>query len=136
MDPPAGQQAAPPLRWVPIAIGGGAAVVALGLGVGLTVAANGKSSDAASLQAQVRTPSECAAGTAGGGVCGALRDALETRDSLSNGAAAAFVVGGLLAAGTAGFAMWELSRGRSQAAVRVLPAIGARTGGAVFAGSW
>jgi hypothetical protein len=61
---------------------------------------------------------------------------LEQSDALSNGAVAAFVIGGVLAAGTAGFAIWELSRGRSRAAVSMVPALGPGAGGAVFAGRW
>jgi hypothetical protein len=73
-------------------------------GAGLTVAANGKASDAATLRAGLKG---CAGVTTGN--CAALASDASSRDALSRGAVAGFAVGGAFAASAVGFGVWAAS---------------------------
>ncbi|XYH97336.1 hypothetical protein ACMHYB_57860 [Sorangium sp. So ce1128] len=140
---PPGRQAPRPaaavreLPLVPVLVGGGLALIGLGTGVGLTVAANAKSSDARSLRAQVSTSWACHAPAAEMEArCSSLHDALRAKDSLTNGAVGAFIVGGVLLAGTAGFVVWDRLRDGRSTAVGVVPSVGPRAGGVTVVGTW
>jgi hypothetical protein len=125
------------MRLVPVIVGGGLALVGLSTGIALTVAANGDSSDAELLRRQVdrnwacRTPTPEVSAR-----CDALHDALSSRDSLSDGAAFAFVAGGVILAGTAAFAVWDWMGVRKSATVGVAPVVGRHAGGVTMVGSW
>jgi hypothetical protein len=127
-------------------VGGATALVGLGLGVGMTVAANGKSSDAEALRATVGGSSGCASpGPEFAGTCTELADAVKTRDTLSNVAVGGFVTGGALALGTAGLFVYSLMKPSSSdeerapptaASVRIVPVVGAAHRGLSIVGSW
>lgn len=120
---------------VPLVVGSAAAVVALGMSVGLSIAADGEADDAR-VAAQGLGPSACDDPRRNTAACKALEDALYASDALTSGAVASFVVGGALMLGTIGFAAWNQWRARGGPAVRAAPAIGMSGGGVIVAGSW
>jgi hypothetical protein len=83
---------------------GALALVGIAVGAGLTVAANGKSSDAATLRAGL---TGCAGVTTGS--CAALANDASGERGLAQGAAAGFVLGGVFAASAVGFGVWAAS---------------------------
>jgi hypothetical protein len=118
----------------PALAAGGAAVIGLAVGAGLTVAANGKSGDAASLRAKVG-PAGCAIpGAVNAAGCSAVASDLQSQTSLARGAAGALVSGGALAVATASLAAWALVA--PTAKVRVTPVVGANDAGVVVMGAW
>lgn len=124
-----------------IIVGGVLAAGGLAAGAGLTVAANGKGSDISALQEQLwkggaQYPCAGASTTS----CGTLRDALASRDALSKGAVAGFVLGSAFALATTGMGLWLARTPKDEApaqpAVRVMPAVGSGEGGIVVVGAW
>jgi len=124
--------------------GAGLAVVGLGLGVGLTMAANGKSDEADQKLADIakRTPNTY-------GLCGAtgfapnktacadLKDTLASQDAYANGAMVGYVIGGVAAVGTLGlFLLPKLPFGRKLMGVNVVPVLGGGQTGGVVTGSF
>jgi hypothetical protein len=147
--PPRKEEQVPPLPppvkqvWRPgVAVfvtGGVLAVGGLAAGVGLTVAANGKSSDADTIGARLGGPSTCT-GTPATSVamdCKAVKAALRSQSVLTDAAKGTFVAGGLLALATVGLAIWT-SLGPTQKRVgpRLVPLVGARQGGFTVVGTW
>ncbi|AUX43543.1 uncharacterized protein SOCE26_049930 [Sorangium cellulosum] len=120
---------------VPLVVGSAAAVVAVGMSVGLSIAADAKAEDAR-VAARGLDPSACDAPPQNPAACRALEDALCAKDSLTRGAAASFVVGGALMLGTIGLAAWDRWRARGGLTVRAAPAVGTSGGGVTLAGSW
>lgn len=119
----------------------GAVLAAGGIVVGaaLTAAANGESSAADSLRAKVGSSSACAGAAASSADCSALMSNLKSRDSLTKGAFASFVIGGAFALATTGLGVWAVtaSRDRREAsAIRVVPTVGRGEGGVVLLGSF
>jgi hypothetical protein len=94
---------------------------AIGVGVGLTVAANAKAKKAADLGAGLDR-SACA-GTTPAANCGDLHDALKSQGSLSNAAVGTFITGGVLAAATAAAYVWMRS-GHATTSVAIAPDAG------------
>jgi hypothetical protein len=135
--PPAAIERRP--SWPAIAAGG-VALVALGVGTGLTVAANAKGTDADTLGKQVGGPSACFGAGATSATCVALLNALTSKSTLSDGAFAAVLTGGIAAAGAAGLGIWAAltpPRVRSTGArVQILPAVGARDARVIAIGAW
>lgn len=128
-----------PRLW-PIAVGGAVAAVALGVGVGLTVAANGKSAEVERLSVIGDEDWLCNANAPRGphAECPKLKSAVEARDRLSNAAMGVFIGAGVVALGTAGYAIWELRRHRTprDTGVQVLPLAGPQGGGIAVRGAW
>jgi hypothetical protein len=121
---------------VPGLVLAGAGVAALATGVGLTLAANGRSSEATSLRAQVGDNWTCTA-TPQSSTCIDLNRALDNKVTFSNAAMASFLAGGALAVAGAGLSIWAVSAKKDVgASVRVGPIVGARQGGVVVVGSW
>lgn len=104
-------------------------------GIALTVAANGKASDASSLRAQVGGRSACTASPAPS-PCADLQSAVSSKVTLSNAAVGTFVVGGAFALATVGLGVWQSMAPKKTAALRVVPVVGAGEGGIVVVGSW
>jgi hypothetical protein len=124
----------------PAVVTGVLAVGGLAVGAGLTVAANGKGSEADALGAKLGGPSTCTQ-TPGDMTCKTVKDDLRSRDVLSKAALAGFVVGGALALSTAGLGIWAGARPREERsgtkqAVRIVPLVGSGVGGVVALGVW
>jgi hypothetical protein len=133
----------PPVLFI---AGGAAALVGIGLGVGMTVAANGKSSNADALGAKLSGSSACLQPAPGAAqTCNALSDALKAQDTFSNVAVGGFVVGGALALGTAGLFVYSLMKPSApsdegappaSASIRVVPVVGGTHHGLSLVGTW
>ncbi|XYH99308.1 PEGA domain-containing protein [Sorangium sp. So ce1128] len=120
---------------VPLAIGSAAAVVALGVSVGLSIAAGDKADDARRT-AQSLAPSACDDPRRSPAACKALKDARFASDSLTSGAVASFLAGGAFMLGTIGLAVWDRRHAGGGLAVRAAPAAGMSGGGVTVSGSW
>lgn len=126
-------------------IGGGAlTAIGLGLGIGLTIAANGKSDEAdAQLAAIAKTTPNtyglCGATAfpANAASCTKLKDTLASQDAYANGAMVGYVIGGVAAVGTVGlFLLPKLSFGRKLMGVNVVPVFGGDRTGGMLVGSF
>ena len=127
------RNAAPDPAWM--AVTGGLAAVGIGLGIGFTVAANGKADDAVALQ-QPGGSSACLGSMAS--ACADLFAAREDQSALANAALVSWLVGGAFALGTAGLAVWTWTGSGSsrQSAVHMEPAISTTHGGVSVRGLW
>jgi hypothetical protein len=125
-----------PPMWL-LATGGALAVVGLAAGGALTAVANGKASDAASLDTKLGSSvSVCTASTASTSAnCSALHDAVAGKGTFSNAAAAGFVTGGVFALATVGLGVW-VATSPNAAPVRVTPLVGAGMGGVMIGRAW
>jgi hypothetical protein len=128
--------------------GGAVALVGIGVGAGLTAAANGKSADAETARGKLSGSSSCAQPTgADVATCATLKSSLQSQGTLSNAALASFVVGGVFAVGTAGLAIWSFMTPKApeadkspaatlKATARVVPVIDESTRGVSIVGRW
>jgi hypothetical protein len=117
------QHAEPRPKW-PFIVSGIAGVAGLAIGAGLTVAANGKSNDAATTAPATKS---CAGAV--GGPCQTIADDLNAQTQLARGAVAAFVLGGAFVGASVGLAVWSFG---GKADVQVAPTVGGMT----FRGTW
>jgi hypothetical protein len=131
----------PPRAPIPRAViitGGILAAGGFAAGIGLTVAANAKSSTADGLDAKL--PLSSCAGTpaaARASDCAALKDALHSQSVLADGAVAGFVSAGVFALATAGLGVWSLrSSSPKTGSVRLAPVVGSHDGGVLVMGRW
>jgi hypothetical protein len=128
-------------RWAILGTGG-VAVMGLGVGVGLHVAANAKLEEAKSQgdAMQKDTPNTYhVCGTMGypgnKAGCDKLLDTLHTHDTLARGALAGYVVGGAAAAGTVLLLAWpKLAPQRT--GVLIAPVLGSQLAGATVSGTF
>jgi hypothetical protein len=111
------------------------AVAGVGAGIGLTVAANGQATDAASLRAKLGGQLTVCTGAATVD-CKALTSTLGKESTLSNAAIASFAVGGAFVLTTVGLGVWRLKTPAAQTAIRVVPVVGNRNGGLLLVGEW
>ena len=118
-----------------IVVSGALAAGGLGAGIGLTAAANGKSTDAKTRRGQVGSGSACFAQPSSP-TCVTLQSAADSKNALSNFAMISFIAGGAFALTSAGLGMWSASSPKTGATVRVAPVVGASQGGIVVVGSW
>ena len=121
-----------PLTWL-LVTSGVLAAGGLAAGAGLTVAANGKGSDVATLGAQVGGPSACLTATSS---CTTLHNAASSRDELSSAALWSFVGSGAFALTTVGLGVWTMAAPKANAPVQIVPTIGAALSGVEVRGSW
>jgi|HubBroStandDraft_6_1064221.scaffolds.fasta_scaffold163497_1 hypothetical protein len=126
---------------LPVLVTGGAlAVVGLAVGVGLTVAANGKSADATAMRAGLGgQPMTCTPGlsTASSPSCGTLKSTLTAESTLSSAAVGSFVAGGACALITAGLGLWRFRTPSDQkVAVRVVPEVAPDHASVILFGRW
>jgi len=126
----------------PVVVGSVLAVGGLAAGAGLTVAANGKSTDIDGLQTMLRQGGSrypCASAAPAVG-CTTLRDTAAARDRLSNAAVASFVTGGVLAVTTAGLGIWLAKAPADEKAdprqLRIAPVVGLGEGRIAVSGAW
>jgi hypothetical protein len=103
---------------VPAIVAGGVAVIGLAAGIGFTLTANSKESEADDIRKASNTLSLCAVQSPPAD-CARLRDLEESEDQMSTFAAAGFVAGGVGAAVALGYLLWP--QDRSTAALRVKP---------------
>ena len=104
----------------------------LGAGIGLTVAANHKASDEATLQLG---PSACVSPGANAAACSTLHAAASSKVTLSNAAVSAFLGGSALALVTGGLGIW-MAVSPKAAPVLVVPTVGADRAGLTVVGVW
>jgi hypothetical protein len=126
-------------RRVIVIAAAGAAAAGLGIGVGFTVAANGKSSDAAAQLSRLGGDSACVGAVGARATeCKEVRSGVESLETLSRAALGSFIAGGTLAVGAAGLALWTRMRPpqKQPATAFVMPVIGTGRGGAVIIGAW
>lgn len=113
---------------LPLIIGGAAtSAVALAIGVGLTAAANGKSTDAVTEADALRQTGNLCPHPSIAARCAELKEMNAAHDSLRSGAIGAFVVGGVFALATVAYAAWpspEPAAPAKRARVRALPVVG------------
>lgn len=110
---------------------------ALATGIGLTVAANGKSTDANGLlDRSQKIPGTCPAKEPV--LCGELLSAWEDNDSYTNMAVTSFVVAGIAGAATAAtYFLWPTSKKSSRAAaLRPVPVVTSTEGGLWLTGTF
>ncbi|MDI1449425.1 PEGA domain-containing protein [Polyangium sp. 6x1] len=124
--------------------GAGLTVIGLGLGVGLTMMANGKSDEADQQLTLLRQTTPTTSGLCGAGGfapnaagCAKLKDTLSSQDAYANGALAGYVIGGVAAIGTVGlFLLPRTPFGRKLMGVNVVPVLGAGQTGGMVVGSF
>jgi tetratricopeptide (TPR) repeat protein len=118
-----------PVPWI---IGGSAlAAVGIGMGIGFTVAANGKRDEAASILQGLGGSAPCC-GEPVSGPCKDVYDAVAKQDTYANTAIAGFVIGGVAAAGTvATFILWPKQGSENAKTARVIPWVSPRGAGLV-----
>jgi PEGA domain len=137
--PPTATVPAPPPPWRPgvawFATGGALAAAGLGVGIGLTVAANGKASDAAALSTKVGGRSACA-GQPAPVDCASLKTTLGTQGTYASAAHDGFVAGGAFALATAGLAVWTMTAPKASGRARIVPVATATGGGLFILGTW
>ena len=129
---------------LPLIIGGGvASAVGIGLGIGFTVAANGKSDDAAAMLEELKRqqiPSGvavCAEPTGGrASKCAALDDTLGDWGTATNVAIGSFIAGGALALGTAGIGVLTILDRAPASHIQIAPVVGTASGGIIIIGLW
>jgi hypothetical protein len=85
--------------WV-VGIGAGLTVVGLVTSIALTVAANGKASDAEALRASLGSDNACGAGTTRAAECQDLADTTTSKDTLHNAALGAWIGTAVVAVAT------------------------------------
>jgi hypothetical protein len=137
----------PPVKesWRPgvavLVTGGVLAAGGLAMGIGLTIAANAKRADADRLAAMLPPGGPVCTGVPAPSVattCTALKDAAASRDALSKGAVAGYVIGGAFALATGGLGLWAAKPQKGErtqtGSVRILPFAGAGGGGLVVMG--
>ena len=122
----------------PVVVGGVLAVGGLAAGAGLTVAANGKASDVAMLQAGLHKSGghyPCAGVPAPN--CTILRDTAARQQFMSDAAFTSFLAGGTLALATVGLGAWTVLKPKdSQPSLGLAPMAGAGATGVVVVGQW
>lgn len=118
-----------------VVVSGALAAGGLGAGIGLTAAANGKSTDAKTLRSQVGSGSACFAQPMSP-MCTTLQNAADSKNTLSNLAMASFIAGGTFAIAAAGLGIWHEVSPKTTATVRVAPIVSASQGGILVVGSW
>jgi hypothetical protein len=143
-SPPTPQGAEPPPRvglgW--IVATGVLAATGLGTGIALTVAANGKDSEASTLGAKLGSATTCTGNPVGsvGANCTAVMAALQDKSTLLDGAVVSFIGSGVFALAAGGLGFWSASTPKTsdehKAAVQVVPVVGAQDVGLVFIGTW
>ncbi|WP_441291965.1 PEGA domain-containing protein [Sorangium sp. KYC3313] len=124
--------------WVPVIALGAASAVALGVGVGTTVAANKASAETSSQRTAIwNAGGGCIDAPAEqGGACAKLRDGEGRVDGFSNAARVAYVTSGLLLAGALTYSLWPVKRSGSAHSMRLVPNLGARGAGIIAQGAW
>jgi hypothetical protein len=126
---PVTEPAPSPLPWV---IGGAAVtVVGLGIGIGLTVAANNKGDEAATVPVGIGGNSACYNKPIEG-ACKEVRDAVTIQQDLANGAVASYAIsGGAAVATVATYLLWPKLIGSKKSAARVVPWVSPGSAGIV-----
>jgi hypothetical protein len=139
---PAPSTAAPKWRTWAIVGGAGLTVVGIGVGAGLTVAANGKSTDADEQLEQIRNKTPTTHTLCGPkgfplntDACAELKDTLSAQDRLTNGAVAMYVVGGVAAVGTAMLFLWPRFQ-RPRTGIQIVPVVARGQSGMIVTGSF
>ena len=110
----------------------------LATGIGFTVAANGKSDDAAALVTKYSGHSVCL-GTPAPAVsadCKTLKSITAEQSTMRNAAFVSFAAGGVFALVAAGLGVWRLKAPTATGVLHVSPVVGARESGVLIGGAW
>jgi hypothetical protein len=123
-------------KW-PVLVGGGLAVVALGAGIGVTVAGSDKGNAALKVSDDIyNAHRSCIIGAANYDArCDSVKSESSTADGMNRAGIGLLVGGGVLAAGSAVYAIFALRSGAKDSAV-VVPVISPTGAGAVVRGSF
>ncbi|WP_438034851.1 PEGA domain-containing protein [Sorangium sp. So ce204] len=136
-QPPAGPVEPPPKKnWVPVIALGAASAVALGVGIGTTVASNNASGDAHTQStAIIEAGAQCVRPEASWvGPCEKVRSDASRADTLGNVARVAYIASGVLAIGAVTYALWPKSK-RSEPTL-VMPVVHSSGAGLAVMGAW
>lgn len=112
-------------------------VAGVAAGIGLTAAANGKSTDADALGAKL--PGSACAGTPAAAFaadCTALSSTLGEQSTRRNAAFVSFAAGGAFALVAVGLGVWKLKSPATTSKLHIAPVVGVRDGGVVLGGVW
>jgi hypothetical protein len=124
----------------PAIVTGGVAVVAVGVGAGLTAVASGKGTDTNALGTKLGSGPVCAGALGTSTQCQALMNDATSHDTLNKAALGAFVAGGALALTAAGLGAWSATGPKDTASrktsVRLAPMLARGAGGVVLVGAW
>ncbi|WP_437586869.1 PEGA domain-containing protein [Sorangium sp. So ce1000] len=123
--------------WVPVIALGAASAVALGVGVGMTVAANDATAEARSQQEAIFAgDGGCLESPAFAGACREFRRTTRRSDDLSNAAVVTYAASGAMAITALALALWPRESEAGRAAVRVVPGFGVRSAGIAVQTTW
>lgn len=131
--------AAPPAArsWVPVIALGAASVVGLGVGVGMTVAANDATAEARSQQEEIFAGGGgCLESPAFARACREFRRTTRRSDDLSNAAVVTYAASGAMALTAVALALWPRESAAGHAAVRVVPGFGVHSAGIAVRTTW
>jgi serine/threonine-protein kinase len=131
----------PPRRsLVPLSVGVGAAVVGIGLGVGFTVSANWKASNAEEMKAALVAKGAdsyfCGASGASHPGCADLKATVDAKDTMSNVALWSFVAAGTAGAGAISYLLWPQQTSAAVSKPAVSVAVGPSSGGVFMTGAF
>jgi hypothetical protein len=109
-------------------------VGAIATGIGLTAAANGRATDGLVLRQTMdgrgaKLCNDPGVDTLTAMECQMLQKTLDEKDSFSNTAVVAFIIGGVAATATAVYAFWPAPKGSKAAVVRPVPVVTGKEGG-------
>lgn len=125
-----------PPSLVPVIALGALSVAALGTGIGTTVAAVDKSTEARGLLDQIRATSGPCNGSAPPSACRSLFDIRAQQSTLSNTAVWSFVAAGTAAAGAVAYVLITRRSPEAEAVVSLAPAVGVGFAGVEVSGQW
>jgi PEGA domain len=132
--PPLPQQHEKRPIWPAFVMGGGA-LVAVAIGAGLTVAANGKGSAADRAEAMLPNSGPQAPCATYMSACATIVDDRQAHDVLARGALGTFIAGGVLGVATLAYAVAALKRSAGTE-VKVVPVVGTDRAGVAVLGAW
>jgi hypothetical protein len=114
--------------------GSAVAVVGIGAGIGLLVAAAGKANDANSIITQGKAVGVSCTIPPQSGTCTELRNANSTSDTLHNAGVPVLVIGAAAAAATLTYALWPRRGPERSGLVKMTPLLGTNGGGLLMSG--
>ncbi|WP_437864071.1 PEGA domain-containing protein [Sorangium sp. So ce363] len=136
--PPGPVEPPPKKNWGPVIALGAASAVALGVGIGTTVASNNASADGrAQADAILKAGGGCPdAPAAYSQACSDLRSTASRVDTFAHAATVAYTASGVLAIAAVTYALWPRSGAKASGKVRVLPETHVGYRGIVVQGAW
>jgi hypothetical protein len=119
-----------------IIAGAGLAAVGIGTGIGLIVAAGGKSAEASEVRQRL-SPGDCPGSTPTvRDRCSTLKGLLEDKDTFQNVGTGVLIAGGVIAAGTVAYALWPTKKSAPAVGWQVVPTVAPTFAGFSASGSF